>query len=1029
MTTAVPIFNPFPGLRPFDYAQHHLFFGREEQVRQLLNTLEEHRFLVVLGPSGCGKSSLVRAGMVPQLRAGQVAQGDWKVAICSPGRSAMGSLAATLNAVGIGGDGAEARLHQDTSGLAEVAKSAGITAGHPLLLVVDQFEEIFRLHPADDAAAAEAELFVDSVLVASRQREIPIYVALTMRAEFLGDCTIFPGLPEAINDVDYLVPRMNREQLQATIEKPIGVAGAEIVPDLVERVLEDSGESMAQLPLMQHALMRTWDYWQAHGRERRPLQMRHYEAIGTMSEAFSRHAEEVYAELPDDDARRIASVVFKSMGSDSEDVSQGRRSATVDEIGAVAGVDSELAMAVIEHFRGPGRCFFTPLPEVPLTDEVVLDMAHEDLMRRWRRSQEWIEEERRSTQLYMRLASTAALYQEGRSGLYQDPDLQLALDWRRQSQPTAAWGQRYDLSFERAVTFLEHSRKERDFLLARREESRRRQLKRTRIIAALAGGASLVFLFFLIFALNLYVVAEESKEVALEQKQVAEQERLNADKQREIALEQKQVAEQERLNADTQRQIALEQKQVAEQERLNADTQREVALEQKQVAEQERLNADTQREIALEQKQVAEQERFNTEEQRQIALEQKRHAERLRLLSVARSLAIQATKIQQRGEQAQLGALLALQAYSFNDRYGGSSLDSDIYNALRFALQAFEGQPVLRGHADAVRALAFSSDGRILASGSDDGDVRLWDMGPGKYSSRVLHHREDRMRSLTFSPRGELAGGSVGGSVWVWWLADAGRGPERLAALSSTVSSLIFDSRGEYLAAATLNGHLGLWNRAEGTEVSLVAPRSGGRLYAAVFCPGEGLLAVGGEQEKVRLWKMEDRYQPLAELETDGVGVRSLACSADGRWLAAGRENGDVLIWDTRRLTEDPNVLLGHHSGVTALNFHPDNRLLVSGSLDRTLRIWGVQQPDEEPILIEGDDWIWTVAFSPDGEQLACGGAERNIHLWTTHASRLAARLQTRIERNMTPKEWQRFVGADIPYEKTRSDLPEQPIK
>jgi len=1002
--------NPFPGLRPFDYEQHDLFFGREEQVGFLLQRLEENRFLTVLGQSGSGKSSLIRAGMLPQLHAGQLAgAGDvWEMAIFHPGRSAIDSMTEAFRKAGLAEAAGVQELKQSAGGLTEAARMAGIGTGRNLLIVVDQFEELFRLQEGDDAGQEGADLFVRQLLNAAEQRELPIYVALTMRAEFIGHCNAFSGLTEMINEADYLIPRMSREQLRAAIEKPVAAYRATIDAELTECLLAEIGDETGQLPVVQHALMRTWDYWQTHRREGESLEIGHYEAVGTIHGALSLHAEEVFGELPDDEARQIAEVAFKCLASDLEGLEGGRQPTTLGEIAAVAGVEREKAGNVIDHFRRPGCWFLTPPPDIELEGDTVVDIAHETLVRLWERAQTWIEEEEQSARLYLRLASTAALYQEGRAGLYQDPDLELALEWGRQHRPTVAWGQRYDPAFERAMTFLEHSRKDRDFQLAKKEERVRKQLRRTRFFALMGGGASLVFLLFLLFALNLYFAAEESKKEAIDQKERAETERQNAERQRQIAVEQQQVAVTERQNAEEQRQIAVEQQQVAVTERQNAEEQRQIAVEQQQVAVTERQNA---------------------EEQRQIAVEQKLEAERLRLLSVARSLAVQATKIQQRAEEAELGVLLALQGFRFNARYGGSALDPDIYNALRLASGSFDtGQSgLMRGHGDDVRDMAFSADGRRLASGSDDGLVLLWDLERG--TSRTLHRGEDGVRSVVFdADRDALIGGTVEGRVLIWTLNGTATRPEVLVEPTEgnqvAISSLVLQPGGSLLAIASLDGRVRLWDLERRTELELSESNFPGRVHTVAFSPDGSLLSAGCGQGEVRLWDMGDRAKVPVALSSGRLEVLSLAFSADERWLAAGTGNGDILIWDREDLGRSPIVLIGHQAGVTSIDFHPDSELLVSGSLDRMVRIWNVRKRGEEPILIEHDAWVWSVSFSPQGDRLISGGADKNVHLWTTRSEQIAGQLSKTVGRNMTLKEWQSFVGEDIPYEKTRADLP-----
>ena len=135
----------------------------------------------------------------------------------------------------------------------------------------------------DDAAA-----FVKLLLEAAQQREFAIYIVPTMRSDFLGDCAQFQGLPEAINDGQYLIPRMTRDERRFAITGPVGVTRGKITEPLVNRLMNDVGDNPDQLPILQHALMRTWDYWAGHRLNGEPIGLEHYEAVGTMADALSR---------------------------------------------------------------------------------------------------------------------------------------------------------------------------------------------------------------------------------------------------------------------------------------------------------------------------------------------------------------------------------------------------------------------------------------------------------------------------------------------------------------------------------------------------------------------------------------------------------------------------------------------------------------------------------------------------------------------------------------------------------------------
>jgi hypothetical protein len=448
-------FNPFPGLRPFEASNEQLFFGRELQVDQLLERLEHNRFLSVVGTSASGKSSLVRAGVLPALHGGVLtgAGSHWKVATMRPGSDPIGNLATALEASGAldatASDAvtrtgmARAVLESGGLGLVELIRQARLADGENVLVFVDQFEELFRFKRsrAGIASSDQAVLFVRLLLEASASDACSVYVLITMRSDFLGDCSQFHDLPERINDGIFLVPRLTRDQLREAIAGPVGVAGAEIAPRLVNRLLNSVGDDPDQLPVLEHALMRSWRRWKAANTPDAPIDVEHYEAIGQLAEALSMHGDEIYKGLPDDRSRLIAERLFKAVtdrGSDSRGI---RRPTRFDDLCAIVEASPAELGAVIDTFRAPDCSFLMPPATTPLEPDTYVDITHESLMRIWGTLMRWVDEEADSARIYRRLASDAA---RG-AALWRDPDLSEARAWlqRNRERINAAWAARY----------------------------------------------------------------------------------------------------------------------------------------------------------------------------------------------------------------------------------------------------------------------------------------------------------------------------------------------------------------------------------------------------------------------------------------------------------------------------------------------------------------------------------------------------------------------------------------------------------
>ena len=483
MTAGAATRNPFPGLRPFREDEEPLFFGREAHVDTMVDKLGAQGFLAVVGSSGSGKSSLVSCGLIPALHRGLLARtgSGWRVATCRPGNQPMAALAEALAQPAVlpqpGEDETgfrpaelvQATLRMGKRGLLEAYREARplLTDRPNLLVVVDQFEELFRYRalggePGSDAVAAgeTAIAFVNLLLEVANQpagpgqdAALPVFVVITMRSDFLGECAQFDGLPEAINRGQYLVPRMGREQRRAAIAGPVGVCGASIDPVLLNRLVNEVGDNPDQLSILQHALNRTWACWRDAGASG-PLLADHYDAKGAMAGALDQHADEALAVLQPGRPQALCEALFRAITDRGTDARGTRRPTRLDTLCAITGASTDELAAVMAPFRDPERAFLMPPHGVPLQPATVVDISHESLMRVWGALRGWVDEEAESARIYRRLAETAELHRAGQAVLLVQPELQLVTAWVERQQPNAAWAERVRPGFDVAMQFL-----------------------------------------------------------------------------------------------------------------------------------------------------------------------------------------------------------------------------------------------------------------------------------------------------------------------------------------------------------------------------------------------------------------------------------------------------------------------------------------------------------------------------------------------------------------------------------------------
>ena len=468
--------QPYPGLRPFELDEALQFYGRETHTAELLRRLSENRFLAVIGSSGSGKSSLVRAGLLPALYRGRLigATSQWRICVMRPGSSPMANLATALaeqNVVSRDPEIVCKEISRSSLGLVRAVRASGFAEGESLLLVVDQFEELFRFvrERKEEDGGAEARLFVSSLVEAADVFSAPVYVVLTMRSDFLGDCTQFAGLPETMNRSQYLIPRLTREQVRDAIEKPLRLVGADISPRLVERLLNELGDDIGQLPVLQHALNRTYHEFRKSGAGAE-ITTGHYLDAGAMDGALDAHAGAILASLSEA-AQTWTEKLFRCLTT-VEGGRKVRRPTRMDRIYAIVGAQGaeaeRLVREVIQAYshRDNSLLFCSGKQ---MTGSSVVDISHEALIAHWTKLEQWTESENKATGWYQSASDDAVRNRSGEAGTWRDPELSLALNFIKQGTWNPVWAARLTgcaATFGEIQEFLERGadeqRKERE---------------------------------------------------------------------------------------------------------------------------------------------------------------------------------------------------------------------------------------------------------------------------------------------------------------------------------------------------------------------------------------------------------------------------------------------------------------------------------------------------------------------------------------------------------------------------------------
>ncbi|NDE10486.1 MAG: hypothetical protein EBZ95_07970 [Chitinophagia bacterium] len=1003
MFNETAISNPFPGLRAFEEDEDVLFFGREKQVDELVTKLRTTRFIAVIGSSGSGKSSLIKSGLIPSLQSGFMsgAGSSWRICSFRPGNNPIGNLANALVIPGVLDDGeseeepeiqraiTESTIRRSSSGLVEVYKQSGIPINNNLLILVDQFEEIFRFSKFESDSKdgkRDSVAFINLLLKATSQKDFPIYIVFTMRSDFLSDCTAFRGLPEAINSGNYLVPRMTREERKEAITGPIAVANGKISQRLLNLLLNDVGDNPDQLPILQHSLMRTWDLWKKKGNKGTEIDFVEYEAIGTMKLALSQHAEEAYDDLKTDKDRRICENIFKTLtdkGSDSRGI---RRPSRMSELCSISNASFAEVLSVVEVFRKEGRAFLMPPQNIPITESTIIDISHESIMRVWERLILWVDEENQSATTYIRLCEAADLYELGNGGLWRDPELQVAWKWKEDQLPNTIWASRYNNNFEKAILFLTHSKDQFEQERILKENRQKQRLKTARRIVVVIACFGVMALFLSIYSFDQRNKAVKSEQIANTEKLKAKEQEKKAEQNRVLAMEQKEVAEKSREEALTEKEIADQERQNAEKSKKNALLQKGIAEEAKANAESERLGAIANEKMAIEQAGVAKEQMERANKNAELADKEKRISDRLKDLSDSRNLAYQSILLLNEGKYSESKELVD-SAYQLNEKNNGPKQNSDIYNALNLNWQkSSNNKNKFIVHKYPVRAITGKANSDIVISGDESGMVVISRSIDGVLKPVTNFSVKGEIRNLCLSPNGQKllvltakAGGFLYGfdeqkKAFPLLSFFSYEGVGKSAFFLNELETLVLTSSG-LIKLGIENNAVKVKEFIKGSSYGSMVKGKSGNLYLS-------------NDNKINIYNSVNNISKSPDYSYSLKGqITSLAIDNNEEYIAAGSADG--IIWVTNLSSKSKPISLAlHQSSISDLKFSKikGNRLqLASAGKDQSVKLIDVKASfssnnSEDVLILKGHNlWVYALYYLSDGKYLFSVSEDQNI--------------------------------------------------
>jgi WD40 repeat protein len=312
----------------------------------------------------------------------------------------------------------------------------------------------------------------------------------------------------------------------------------------------------------------------------------------------------------------------------------------------------------------------------------------------------------------------------------------------------------------------------------------------------------------------------------------------------------------------------------------------------------------------------------------------------------------------------------------------GKTLASSIEDTV-YLWDIYSGREIkrLKGYSEEIiNTVAFSFDGNILAAGSSDDSVYIWDMALGGEPIKRLKRHSDDVVAVAFNPTDEniLASSSVDNTLYVWnWLS--GKVIKPLEGHTASVNAVAFNPEGKILASGGSDSVVYLWEVSSGQKIQKLEGHTDA-ITAVKFSPDGSRLVSSSWDNTVRLWNVQSGLE-IQPFKKHPNSVNTVDFSPNGKMLASGARDNIVRLWDLQS-DKKMSLLLGHTNNIAAVAFSPDGKFLVSGSWDKTVRLWDVQAAQTVRTFEGHSSDVNSIAFSPNGKTLASGSDAHGITLW-----------------------------------------------
>lgn len=980
-----PLENPYKGLQAFQMADEQDFFGREKLTEKLLARLESEgadgRFLAIVGPSGSGKSSLVKAGLIPALWRGELPGSErWFITDLIPGMHPLDQLEVALIKIATHHpDSIHEQLVRDERGLVRAAQIILPDDNSELVVVIDQFEEVFSLVEAEERRVH----FLDLLRTAVQDPQSRIRVILTLRADFYDRPLQYPTFGELVRSYMETVLPLSAEELEQAIVGPAQRVGIEFEEGLVASIVSDVNYQPGALPLLQYALTELFE-----ARQERLLTHGGYQQIGRAAGALARRAEQIYAELDETGQELVRQMFLRlvTLGEGSEDT---RRRVTHTELLAIA--DDPLLMDEVIDVYADYRLL--ALDHDPSTRTPTAEVAHEAILREWERLRQWLNDSRADIRLQRQLARAAQEWQQAEaddSFLLRGTRLTTFEKWVSETEVALTILER---------RFLTRSLSAREERLAEEAERQQREEKLERRSQTVLRALVMVFAVAALVATGLTIFAFSQRNTA--QMELARAERIRLAAQAQLALDRGEDVIIPAL-------LALQSLEYGYSAEADAALLRAMSrgfARQQYVGHDDALvtaefspdgryvlTAANDATIRLWDTQTGEEIRqfIGHTELVNLALFSP-DGELILSGSADRTVRLWDTETgEEIGRLPDHNSPIWMVAFAPDGEHVLTSDESG--TAWLWHIATAEVVQTFQGHSDVILWSEFAADGHAVATGSIDRTARLWDVATGEEVRQFVGH-SGSVSSVQVSPDGRyLLTASYDNTARLWDIATS-QELRTFIGHTNILGDANFSPDGQLVVTSSRDKTARLWDVTTGQELRRFLGHTAA-VDSARFSPDGRYILTSSVDRTARLWDIyaenEPRVLSLPLRTLHSTTMLFIDFAQDNQQIIMGMANGDVLYWHSQTgqiltLTESK---LDPHAFLNDMTLSADATLAATASGDGMIRLWDWQTRQEIYTFTGHTGPIWDIQFAPDGGSLLTGGDDQTARLWDVQTGR-----------------------------------------